>query len=141
MKEFFYFILIIKIFKIIITIVPVWNFNNSVIDLFSEQNSYEYTIAQRSYGGDNPTNIILKKQISKNNGVVKETNILKIENVYEGETDWEDIESIYTFKNGDNNIVYICPKGKNHLNKFIGKDEGFEEIKPKEFEYDGEIGN
>ena len=145
MKEFFSFILIIKFIKITITIVPVWDFNNSVIDLFSEKNSYEYTIYSNSYGDNNPTNVELKKQISRNNGVVIEKNILKIndnDNNYEKETDWEDIESIYTYnyvtdQNNQEKILFICPKGKNHLNEFEGKTKGLEEITPKGFAYNG----
>ena len=145
MKEFFSFILIIKFIKITITIVPVWDFNNSVIDLFSEKNSYEYTIYSNSYGDNNPTNVELKKQISRNNGVVIEKNILKIndnDNNYEKETDWEDIESIYTYnyetvQNNQKKILFICPKGKNHLNKFEGKTEGLEKIIPEGFAYNG----
>ena len=53
-----------------------------------------------------------------------ETKILKISDEYEQETNWEDIESIYNL----NNIIYICPRGKNYVNKYT-QSNGLQEIK------------
>ena len=130
MKKFFILILFMKFFKISNVIVPLWNFDLSAKDLFSNQDSYEYTICIQSYGINPTFTVTLTKKISKNKGNIIEQNILKINDGYEKETEWEDIESIYTY----NDILYICPKGKYHLNKYLGS-EGFTEIIPDKFDY------
>ena len=109
--------------KYIISIVPLWNFNSSTIDLLSGSQIYEYTIYSDSTV-DYTVN--LEKIINKNNnGTISEKNILTINDGYSDETDWEDIESIYEFSGS----LYICPKGKNHLIKYL--DSGlFYEYKP-----------
>ena len=135
MNLFIFFILIIKFLKLTFSIVPLWNFNNSTIDLLSESNSYNYTICTKSYGSNNPMTVTLKKQISKNSdGTITEKNILSINGGYNKEIDWEDIESIYTF----DGTLYICPKGKNHLNKYISTSQDFEILKPDKFDYNNE---
>ena len=49
------------------------------------------------------------------------------------DTNWEDIESMYCI----NNIIYICPKGKNHLNKYDSNSHSFSQIIPNGFYCNG----
>ena len=105
--------------------IPLWNFSNTVTDLLSSSTSYNITLYENEY--DSKTYKIIKT-ISKIGNLSTEKNILKIDEDYEKETNWEDIESIYKF----NDVIYICPRGKNYINKFTQSKE-FQEIIPNGF--------
>ena len=55
----------------------------------------------------------LEKTITKNGESISEQNIIYVDS-FQMETSWEDIESVYEI----NHKIYVCPKGKNHLNAF-----------------------
>ena len=74
--------------------IPLWNFSNTVTDLLSSSTSYNITLYENEY--DSKTYKIIKT-ISKIGNLSTEKNILKIDEDYEKETNWEDIESIYKF--------------------------------------------
>ena len=129
MKEFllFYF-LILNLLKTAFLIIPLWNFESSTYDLLSSSssNSITYEIYSKNDGG---INIKIEKTISRNEDTITEKNIIYIGG-YNAETSWEDIESVYYI----DRIIYICPKGKNHMNKF--ESNTFTEIKSSSFSYD-----
>ena len=106
---------ILLFFNLIITIVsviPLWNFEASTIDLLSGGSTYTYIIYTGKVCSEN-NNLELKKTISKaQNGIISEQNYLTI-NSRQMQTNWEDIKSYCL-----NSEIYICPKGKNHLNKY-----------------------
>ena len=112
---------IIEIINNIFCVIPLWNFEASTKNLLSESNSYTYTIYTGSACETN--NIQLKKTIIKNGNSISETNSIII-NGYTHTTTWEDIESVYCV---NSQYIYICPKGKNHMNLY--KDNQFYEIK------------
>ena len=109
----------------IISVIPLWNFEASTINLLPNGlNSYSYIIYKEIACGKN---IELNKQISKaENGTITEKNYFSIDGI-QIETNWEDIESRYCL----NDIIYICPKGKNHLNKY--NSNSFSQIIPNDF--------
>ena len=106
---YIFYHLILLFMKYTISIVPLWNFDSSTIDLLSSYQLYEYTI----YSGTCGTySLNLKKTITKNtDGTISEKNILTINS--DTLTNWKDIHSIYGFRGS----LYICPTGNNHLNK------------------------
>ena len=120
-------LLILNLLITIFSVIPLWNFEASTIDLLSSSSTYTYIIYTGKVCSEN-NNLELKKTISKNDGIISEQNYLTI-NENQMETNWEDIESIYCI----NGIIYICPKGKNHLNKYDSYSNSFSQIIPKEF--------
>ena len=127
---YFYLILIKIIF--IFPIIPLWNFQNSVTELLTSSNSYskiitifEQTIYNKKFK--------IIKTINKVDGVINEINKLTIDSEYDKETKWEGVESSYEIYG----TIYICPTGRNYLNKYTGT--GFVEIKPKELSGDWEL--
>jgi hypothetical protein len=58
--------------------------------------------------------------------MIYEKNYLKINNEIEKETNWENIESFYSF----DGTIYICPSGKNYLNKYYNGN--FIPLKPND---------
>ena len=101
--------------------VPLWNLDNSGIDLLQSYNNKEIIIYEKK-------NLTLKKKIRKdNNNKITEENILCIGDSYSNITIWEDIESYYYI----NNKYYICPKGKNYLT-IIEPNNSYEIQKPKD---------
>ena len=107
MNFFIIFQLLIPIF----TVIPLWNFESSTINLLkSEMSEYVYSIYKNSLDG---TTIKLEKNISNYDGTIKEINTLYIGS-YKKVVEWDDIESSYIYSK----IFYICPKGKFHLYKY-----------------------
>ena len=122
-------IFILSIFNLLIlvsAIIPLWNFEASTIDLLSQSNSYSYEICSKNAGSKN---IRITKTITKSNNIITEENTLYIGET-SFQTNWEDIESGYEY--GSN--IYICPKGKNHMNLY--NNNGFTELIPNGFSYD-----
>ena len=127
MKEFTICIIIIKLLIPGFLIIPLWNFQNSTIDLLSSNNTFTKKIYDKTLEGKEFK--ITKTIMKMENGSRIETNTLNINNdEYEKDTIWEDIESV----NSLNNDIYVCPRGKNYMNKYnIG--ENFEEITSSSF--------
>ena len=122
-------IFILSIFNLLIlvsAIIPLWNFEASTIDLLSQSNSYSYEICSKNAGSKN---IRITKTITKSNNIITEENTLYIGET-SFQTNWEDIESGYEY--GSN--IYICPKGKNHMNLY--NSNRFTELIPDGFSYD-----
>ena len=123
MKINLIFLVIIQLIIPVFSVVPLWNFGETAIDLLST-NPYKYTI----YSGKICTegDIKLEKSIKKNSdNSITEQNYVTI-NGNKMQTDWEDIESIFC----NSNKRYVCPKGKYHLYKYDG---GLYEMRPNDF--------
>ena len=123
MKYIFILNIIILIIQFSNSITSIWNFFNSTEDLLSSSNSYSYILFNSEWNGDK---LILTKTITKTSSIIYEKNYLKINNEIEKETNWENIESFYSFVG----IIYICPSGKNYLNKYYNGN--FIPLKPKD---------
>ena len=123
-------ILYILFFKLIsvFSIVPLWNFKNSAINLLSNSDTHTYIICDRE---NYNMRIKLEKTITKGTKI-SETNRIYIDGKDRGETNWEDIESFYNI----NNIKYICPKGKNFM--YIDTGDSFKEMIPNDFTDEGD---
>ena len=127
MKTQLLYILFFKLISVF-SIVPLWNFKNSAINLLSNSDTYTYVICDReSYN----MKIKLEKTITKGT-TISETNRIYIDEKDRGETNWEDIESFYKI----NNIKYICPKGKYFM--YIDSDDSFKEMIPNDFKDEGD---
>lgn len=108
-----------------ILILPLWNLEKAGINLLPEENQlFEKIIFEGTY---NSKNLKLTKKISKIQNNIKEENIIKIDNLEENITQWEDIESFYFI----NEKYFICPKGKNYINIYDKDGKNGREIKPK----------
>ena len=102
----FYFELLISTFSII----PLWNFESSTIDLLSESNIYNYTLLT-TYANCLFT---FKKSIIKEGNSITERNYIVIDNNIEIPTEWEDIDTVFSI----DDFIIICPKGSYHMNKY-----------------------
>ena len=114
MKMIFLFSLFLIIFYKTISVVPTWNFDLSSKDLLENKYFEEYAVKAGGFYGVNPQGYYtLYKQLYKENGIVKQQNIINIDGT-NFTADYEDIES--TYRNYEN--VFICPKGKFHVQKY-----------------------
>ena len=123
-------IIIFLIFNFLITIfsiIPLWNFENTAINLLSDGNEYKYLTYLSIIDS---TIIKVEKTILKIGDSITETNTIYIGDDDGIQIDWESLESIYHI----NDIIYICPQGKNHLNKY--ENGGFTEMIPDYFSYE-----
>ena len=115
MKIFINFIIIVFGFSL----VPIWDFKESSIDLLGTNNNYEYTILESSMYS---LKSILKKKIIRNNGKIIHQNYLSVSEyvknngdeslnpiLTEKEVQFENIESFYKL----DDFKIICPQG-NH---------------------------
>ena len=127
MKTKLLYILFFKLISVF-SIVPLWNFKNSAINLLSNFDTHTYIICDRE---NYNMRIKLEKTISKNTKI-SETNRIYIDGKDRGETIWEDIESFYNI----NNIKYICPKGKYFM--YIDTGDSFKEMIPNDFTDEGD---
>ena len=109
-----------------LSVIPLWDFEASTINLLSESSTHNYTIYQNSVC--NTYWVALKKAIKKEENGISEKNFISINNA-EFETSWEDIDGIYCLAGK----LYICPKGKNHMNLF-DSSKTFSEIIPNDFQ-------
>ena len=113
MKILIYF----NLFVFAYSLVPLWNFENSTIDLLTSDNA-EYTVLESSMYS---LKSILKKKITRSNGEIQHENYLTVYEYIDNDghinpnpifgekkVDFENIESFY--KLGSSKI--ICPKGK-----------------------------
>ena len=125
MKKIYFYSIISNLLNIIISVIPLWNFENSTFDLLTTENNYSYQIYSNIING---RAIKLEKNILRNQSSIIETNIITIDS-NNFEVEWEDIESTYE----DNQIIYICPKGKFHIYKYQGNS--LNELKPNDFSF------
>jgi len=110
MKALIFYITIFDLQYLIFSIVPLWNFEKTAINLTLP---YSDTFTKKLYDKQltlNKTIIRSKDSISLKNiiTIINNQNQLIITN-----KDWDNIESFYEY---DNNY-YICPKGKYNMNK------------------------
>ena len=115
-------LLIFLFIKLSISFTQNWDFPKSTEDLLLNINKYSYKLYENTWNGKT---ITFTKNITKTGNTISENNYLYIEG-NEFEKEWEGIESFYYFE-GDP-IYYICPTGKNYINKYSNKN--FNEIKP-----------
>ena len=126
MKFFLVEFIFIILINISFSLTPNWNIENSSVLLLSSTDSKnEIYIKKDDCDKCNPK-LILKKVIENKNNEFYETNYIKINDDKEKQTEWEDIESYYIFRN--DNLILICPTGKNFMNKY--NNGVFEEINP-----------
>lgn len=109
MVKFLLYFFTFKLLIPILSIVPLWNFDDSTIDLLSESNSYNYQVYSNTVDG---INMNLVKTITRNGNEITETNKIYIGNSFSQNVNWDDIDSSYHISGS----VYICPKGKFHMN-------------------------
>lgn len=125
MNSFYFFIIYIKLIKFCYSIIPNWKIEKCGISLLNNLNDNYYY----KYVVDRKMNDILVKiriEISKNGKEGKNWIFIKDDTIdMGGQTEWEDIDSIYKFSGK----YFICPKGKNYLNVY--SDRRFEIIKPE----------
>ena len=123
-------LLFINNLTLIISIIPLWDFQNSVIDLLPNANSEKTYIIYEEPDYNFQIKKIIKKDsdnsITEINTIYKDSNLIST-------TEWEALESIYNI----NNNIYVCPRGKYHMHKLNTNPISFEEIKPDNFNYDG----
>ena len=122
-----YKLLILNYLVLVFSIIPLWNFENTAIDLLSENEEHKY---YTYYNVIDSITIKLEKTISKSGVSITETNTIYIGDDSGIQVNWEHIESIYHISN----IIYICPQGKYHLNKY--ENGGFTEMKSNSFSYE-----
>ena len=109
MKSFFFFI-IFKLLMPSLSVIPLWDFEASTIDLLSDGSSHTYIIYEENVC--NSYLIKLKKTILREGNGISDKNYISINDNFEFEISWEDID----YANCINGKIYICPKGKNHMN-------------------------
>ena len=110
--NFSYKILFLYFLKIVTSVIPVWDFNNSSIELLLP---FSYKI----YDNDN---ILLKKVIKRINNNIEIKNYLTISGNSDEEVNFENINSTFNEKYGASSYL-ICPKGKFHPYDYQGKKE------------------
>ena len=112
--------LFIQFIKISFSIVPLWNFEKSSINLLSNGDYYEDF--NGPIYGSNTGYYSLKIKVSKyENGIIAKEKFLTLDNnnnVITG-LDYDEIESVY--KNSKNNY-FVCPKGNFHVHFYNLKE-------------------
>ena len=134
MKKILKYIFILELIKIIYSIVPLWDFEKSTVNLLNNsQNSDTYTVCDKTI---NSLQFKLIRIIKKEGNTINQNRNLYLDNgkytIYN--VPWEDVGNIYKVKDNYNNYkYYICPKGKFHLHVYDGQNlvenypEGFYE--------------
>ncbi len=101
------------LFEIITSILPLWDFKNSSIDLLSNKLSKNKTTYIKE---TNNKKFTLIKEFKKEGNIIKKQNYFQINNNTINEisdditekTNWEDINNFYYL----NNRYFICPQGR-----------------------------
>ena len=129
MNKMFISFVILEIFISVFSIVPLWDFESSTINLLTSS-SHEYY----SYWGTacDYEDVKIKKTITKSGDSIIQTNQIIINNGIYITVDFEDIESVHCH----NSIKYICPKGKFHMIQYLYNDgqSKLNIFKPNDFE-------
>ncbi len=112
--NFIFHLLFLSITKKIILLTPIWNLETTAEDLLLNTNKTSIKLSDGGWKSvENNNNIILRKQIVRENNKINIKNYYKIDNFDEKETKWEDIESFYQI-----GAYYICPKGSFYLTEY-----------------------
>lgn len=125
MKGILFLVILLELLSFTFSFIPIWNIEKSFNKL--TQNT-PITI----YENSNEPSVKLYKIIETEGSGVTDKNYINFENLSEQTTTWEDIETV--FYDGEKNY-YICPKGRNYLNKYV--DNRFEELIPDNFNNNG----
>ena len=127
MKNFLFYFLFLVIIKISFELVPNWNFQSSSIDLLNNPNKeFSYNVVDFEL---HSVKIRLNRAINIQDGEVKQKHTLFLDGIDFGETEFDDIESVY--KNSENKY-FVCPKGNFHV--YIYKqNQGSSVFKPYDF--------
>ena len=130
------FIIFINSFFFIFSVVPLWNFKQSSIDLLQNRNNYSYIIADKYMY---EMEVKLEKTIYKNeDGNIIHENYLTADRGAKIKIEFENIESFYKL---DGYGKITCPMGK--YNPFrLDSDNNIEEIINNNFnqsEYDWDL--
>ena len=110
-------------------LIPLWDLEKSSKNLLFEKSSINITIFNET---KNSVNIVLIKNFIKEDMNITDQNyIYVIMNNEKKElyTNWENIERFYISNNKE---LFICPEGKNFINKYININN-FNELIPKNF--------
>ena len=99
-----FIIIFISLLKKFFSVVPIWDFYKSTIDLLSSDLSHEYS--------RDGFNCQILKKIEKNNGEIIYKKYLIFDGNNKGEVDFEDATYFSSTVFGANNV--ICPRGKFH---------------------------
>ena len=124
MKNLLLCILYSQLIYLSFSIVPIWNFENSAINLFLSSNEDSYILCSRKMYD---LEVKLERKLTKSGNTITQKNIIYIYNDKIGEVSWEDIESFYRINGTD----FICPKGRYHMHFY--KENDFIEVKPDTF--------
>ena len=123
------------IFKLIIpikSIIPLWNFTNSTVDLLKNSNIHQYNIFEKDLGSNNYISLV--KTISIKERLISEKNMLYINSSdysFNQEVAWDNIKNSFI----KDNKIYICPKGRYHVQKYQ-KNNGLIPLIPSSLESD-----
>ena len=125
MLKYFIIFLILNQAFYVNTSIPDWSLSGQSVDLMSSTNSYDYIIYQKTAYD---TKVILKKTITKSNGIITTQNYVTIGSDTKP-VSFNDIDSHYKNKLGKTYL--ICPKGKFHPYDFnsgthISQPSGFD---------------
>lgn len=129
MKPFIYWLIIIELINLSISLVPIWNIEKSSIVLTKED---EITIFSKE---ENPKITLKKKFLNKSDGV-KDQNYIKVNDNEEIETNWEDIGRIDNITKWG---TIVCPQGKYFMQYYHEDGKTFTDITPDNFEDDNNI--
>ena len=136
MKKILKYIFILELINIIYSIVPLWDFEKSIVDLLNNShNSDTYTVCDKTI---NSLQFKLIRIIKKEGNTISQNRNLYLDNgkyiLYN--VPWEDVGNIYKVKdNYNNDKYYICPKGTFHLHVYDGQN--LVENNPEEFYENG----
>ena len=112
MVKIFSYIFFFFLIKLSFTIVPLWNFDKSAIELFAYAYPKEHT-----YDVVDKELLGLKYKLTRKfyikDGKINKENYLYIEGTLYGMPEYDDIQSAYKY----GNYYYVCPKGKNDVRK------------------------
>ena len=110
-------------------LIPLWDLEKSSKNLLFEKSSINITIFNET---KNSVNIVLIKNFIKEDMNITDQNYIYIiinNEKKELYTNWENIERFYISNNEE---LFICPEGKNFINKYINSNN-FTELIPKNF--------
>ena len=139
MKIFFSCLIILQYTEIIFSVIPTWKFDSSSQILLNGTNNFDHTYTINSgtiwghqYWKDGQyynDEFVFKRIIYKEEGKVKQENLLYINGFFFAKTPFDDIESIY--RNNNKYKYYVCPKGKYHVYTYtINNANNMEIVKP-----------
>ena len=127
MKFFSKILLFINFFNSIFSVVPIWNFNNSAIDLLNSETQHEFSV--------NKDNWEIKKYISKEDNSIKYEKYLYYYISNKGKFDFENLDHYYTSILGASNLV--CPSGKFHpydINNKVNKTKNDDFVERRDWD-------